>query len=151
MENRRSHLFVDKKLQLTVMAQLLVLMVFNFVICLGVIYLTCRPVFLALRNPPLPIGHRVLDELANFDQNITAIIVMLFLMLLSIYVIVGLIISHRVAGPIAGLVKCLQQMRSNGSTRPIRFRSNDYFITLEEELNHFIKYVEEKNKNKSVD
>ena len=147
MENRRSQLFVDKKLQLTVMLQLLILLVFNFVICLGIIYLTCRPVFLALRTPPQPIGHRVLEELAIFDQNITAIIIVLFLMLVSVYLIVGLIISHRVAGPIAGLVKCLQQMRNNGSTQPIRFRSNDYFVSLEEELNLFIKYVEDKNKN----
>jgi methyl-accepting chemotaxis protein len=50
----------------------------------------------------------------------------------------GLYMSHKMAGPIYNLLKYLKDIKSNGWTRPISFRANDYFTELTESFNTFM-------------
>ena len=58
---------------------------------------------------------------------------------LALIVIVSLLISHRMAGPIYRLKMELKNIRNGDAKGPIKFREGDYLVSLEDDLNHCLE------------
>ena len=55
----------------------------------------------------------------------------------------GLIISHRVFGPIYRLVKHMENFRETGSTEELKLREGDYFKDVADSYNNMLKRIRE--------
>ena len=51
----------------------------------------------------------------------------------------ALILSHKVAGPLGRMEDHLKKITSNKNIEPLKFRTGDFFIELEDAFNQFIK------------
>ena len=60
----------------------------------------------------------------------------------------GLVLSHRVAGPLYRLRKYFENDLQRSDCRPLSFREKDYFQELPEAINHGIQFIKRNEKPK---
>ena len=64
-----------------------------------------------------------------------------------VLVIFGILLSHKIAGPVYRMTEDLKEMIKSKTTKEIHFRKGDFFIELTETFNKFLDY-NYKSKNK---
>lgn len=68
---------------------------------------------------------------------------------LALIIIVSLLISHKMAGPIYRLRMELKNIRKGEESGSIKFRKGDYLVSLEDDLNYCLGKNEDANKKAS--
>jgi hypothetical protein len=57
-------------------------------------------------------------------------------------VVFGLLISHKISGPIYNIQKNISDRINKGVVRPFKFRKKDYFLDLAQSLNDYDQFLE---------
>ena len=112
------------------------------VVLISIFYSTIWYFFYNLKKEAVSVGlppDHIFFTFINQQQSIldnvfiVSSIVALFIILMG-----GLILSHKVAGPLYRLTKHLQAHDRNNVT-PVKFRKGDYFPEIQEAFNDFLK------------
>lgn len=62
----------------------------------------------------------------------------------------GLVLSHKIAGPIHRLCTWLDEKRNGKQSEPLKFREGDFFPEIESHVNELVDFYEEKKKDKAA-
>ena len=80
----------------------------------------------------------LLDSVANAELNVTA----MSLLLMTVSIVTGIVLSHRIYGPIVKIRQHVEAMNNGNFKSRIQLRSNDHFIELSEDLNQLAETLE---------
>lgn len=132
------NLLIYPKFQFTLLLSFISLTVVNIIL----FYLSTQYFFSVFRDkgaelgiPPQHIFFRFVSQLEGEMNVIFLIATIISLVLLTV---IGLVISHRIAGPLYRLSKDLGQMRANGKFQKITFRKGDYCLDLAKDFNEVV-------------
>jgi hypothetical protein len=135
--NQRKVLLINRSFQLSILGWVLLLAL----LLIGVFYAANWWFFhsftqLAVKAN-LPPGHVFFRFMAEQQSFMNKIFVVASVFSTATIIFGGLVLSHRVAGP---LFRLTQHLRAHDprSVTPIRFRKRDYFPEIEEAFNEFI-------------
>ncbi len=89
----------------------------------------------------LPTDHIYFQFIQMQEVTFNRVILMIALVIGLILLVGGLVISHKIAGPVYRMQKEFNDMRESGSSelRPIQFRKGDFFPELAESYNSFVE------------
>jgi len=97
-------------------------------------------------NLNLPLNHVYFKMIVQQEEFMTKIFIITSIVVSVFLFIFGLLLSHRIAGPLVKLnnyLKCMGQGESRGK---ILFRKKDFFQELPESFNEMIEYNEKMDK-----
>lgn len=100
-----------------------------------------RPLLTELQNLDLDQTHPISTALERFYFMIGLSFGLGTLAFSCIFFVAGLIISHKIAGPLFNLKRHLKEIRESGEYKEVKFRKKDYFHDLQDEINEFISHI----------
>jgi len=128
---KRKEMMVNPKIQWTLMVTYVV----SIIIVIGVCYASSLRLVESIREQVLVEGPSpILTQLENDMVLTLAATATILLTGVGTFI---LIISHRIAGPIFGLVKIMQDLAQGKEGRRVHFRKGDFFPDLEKAFNQF--------------
>tara|TARA_Y100000590_G_C15178109_1_gene810118 strand:- start:249 stop:608 length:360 start_codon:yes stop_codon:yes gene_type:complete len=107
-----------------------------------------EPVIEQIKLSQLPASDPLIASMADFTHMINITVIALLGFSFIMFAIMGLIVSHKSAGPIYSLTQHLRKIRDNKKVEPINFRKGDYFQELADEINEFIDYTQKGHSEK---
>ena len=134
----RKVILINKAFQLSILGWFSLLSV----ILISIFYTSVWYFFNNLKNEAtsvgLPADHIFFDFINAQKTNMDSVFIITSIFALIFILIGGLVISHKVAGPIYRLTKHLKNHNKNNIV-PVKFRKGDYFPEIEEAFNEFLK------------
>ena len=88
-----------------------------------------------LASARIPTQNPMWDFLRQQRAQMDGLFLVTVCFTLVVSTVVGVFLSHRVAGPIYRITKHLQGIATGEPARPLRFREGDYFIELADAFN----------------
>ncbi|MBP5296107.1 MAG: hypothetical protein J6Y94_02110 [Bacteriovoracaceae bacterium] len=126
---KRKEMMVNPRVQYTLMATFLLAMIILIAVC----YITSLYLVESIREQVMTDGPSpILDQLKDNLVLILAVTAAILITGVGSWI---LIVSHRIAGPIFGLVKIMQEMAQGAPGRKVHFRRGDFFPELEQSFN----------------
>ena len=83
----------------------------------------------------VPVDHVFFKFISERQDEMTWIAMACFLGVFIVSTVFGLVLSHRIAGPMYRLRKHFEKVASTGSHEPLRFRDDDFFLEIPEAYN----------------
>lgn len=94
----------------------------------------------------LPAGHPFYSFISVQKNDLTLIVLLASIALAVIIFVWGILLSHRISGPLYHLKKYMDEADiETVRTRPLKFRKGDFFHEIPESFNKFIKKIIDKN------
>lgn len=135
MRNNRKIILINKPFQLRVVGYFIGLALINITIFYACIYYF----FWNLRHTGLTAGLKPNHVFFLFVDEQSYIMTMIFVAVavftVSFLLIIGLLISHKIAGPLYHLKKHIDECEEKGELSPIRFRKGDFFLEVQDAFN----------------
>jgi hypothetical protein len=91
----------------------------------------------------LPAGHPFYSFISVQKNDLTIIVLLASIALAVGIFIWGILLSHRISGPLYHLKKYLDESNPE-EIRPLKFRKNDFFQEIPESFNKFVKRFSDK-------
>ena len=115
---------------------------FFSIVLISIFYTSVWYFFYNLKNEAASVGipadHIFFTFINEQKSNMESVFIITSIFALIFILFGGLVISHKVAGPIYRLTKHLRNHDKNNIV-PVTFRKKDYFPELEEAFNEFIE------------
>lgn len=144
----RKIFLINPSYQLSVMFHFLVLFFTVMIVTVFAINWQLEPVIEQIKISQLPASDPLIASMADFIHMINITVIALLGFSFIMFAIMGLIVSHKSAGPIYSLTQHLRKLRDNKKVEPINFRKGDYFQELADEINEFIDFTQKDNSEK---
>jgi methyl-accepting chemotaxis protein len=140
--NRRKVFLVNPKFQLTMLGVFLGATILSLL----AMYLGNNYIFAEFSKKGLEAGlpsdHIYFVFLHNLEYLFSTIYLVATISTVLFFTIIGLVVTHRIAGPIYRLTQHMKKSKNEDKVTKILFRKGDYFPELTDAFNHMI---EEKN------
>ena len=137
--NFRKVLIINPRFQYRMMIHALTLGAF----IVGVLYGANYYLFYNLAQTGIQLGLPATHPYFQFLEQQNLLMNWIFLItagvVLSVILLWGAVISHRIAGPVYRICKHLQTMAETKKVSEVSFRKNDYFPELADSLNSYLK------------
>lgn len=135
---KRKVLLINRQFQLSILSWFILLSFF----VLGIIY-SANYYFFHLfiqdaMSAGIPADHMFFKFINEQKMTMNRLFLGISVFIFIVLSVGGLILSHKVAGPLYRLTQYLKQ-NSPKSAIPLKFRKGDYFPEIEEAFNEFIK------------
>lgn len=88
----------------------------------------------------LPAGASIID-FQEIQKGAMFLLFMIIIAVLCLTFVAGIIISHKIAGPMYKMTMFLQKIREGGVIHELTFRDGDQFEEVAEELNETLEYL----------
>lgn len=88
----------------------------------------------------LPAGSSSID-FQEIQKGAMFLLFMIIIAVLCLTFVAGIIISHKIAGPMYKMTMFLQKIREGGAIHELTFRDGDQFEEVAEELNETLEYL----------
>ncbi|MAZ49276.1 MAG: hypothetical protein CME65_12000 [Halobacteriovoraceae bacterium] len=88
----------------------------------------------------LPAGASIID-FQEVQKGAMFLLFMIIIAVLCLTFVAGIIISHKIAGPMYKMTMFLQKIREGGVIHELTFRDGDQFEEVAEELNETLEYL----------
>ena len=142
--NRRKSFLINPKFQINVIGKVVILaLINNFIFFTAVRYF-----FKDLQSTALAIGlpesHIFFTFLESQYYDLFILILIASFISFCLIVFFGILISHKIAGPLYRLSQDLQSMVETNKNRDVIFRKGDYFQDLKVIINEFIHHNQRK-------
>jgi hypothetical protein len=93
----------------------------------------------------LPVGHPFYSFISVQKNDLTMIVLFASIALAFCIFIWGIVLSHRISGPLYHLKKYMDDSSAETiKSRPLRFRKGDFFQELPGSFNNFVKKITDK-------
>ncbi len=136
--NRRKSFLINPSFQINVIGKVVILALINNLI----FFTAVRYFFKDLQSTALKIGlpktHIFFTFIESQYHDMLWLILIASFLSFCLIVVFGILISHKIAGPLYRLSQDLMAMSDGGNTREILFRKGDYFQELKQSVNVFI-------------
>ena len=87
-------------------------------------------------------NHQLFNKIIEQQvANANTIIIFVSIVVVVFLMIMGMVISHRIAGPIYRICSVLSTCQKKSDFQDIQLRDGDYFPELAEQINNFVKRV----------
>ncbi len=140
--NRRKSFLINPKFQINLIGKVVILALVNNLI----FFTAVRYFFKDLQATALKIGlpktHIFFTFLEGQYNDLFMLILIASFVSFLLIVFFGVLISHKIAGPLYRLSQDMEEMIESKRMREIIFRKGDYFQELKTSVNKFIKYKE---------
>ena len=83
----------------------------------------------------IPAQNAMFDFLKQQRAQMDSLFIVIICFTLVVSTVIGVFLSHRVAGPIYRITKHLQGIATGEPAKPLRFRDGDYFMELADAYN----------------
>lgn len=87
----------------------------------------------------IPVNHVFFQFIGDLRAEMNLIFAITAVLIFLTLIFAGVMISHRVAGPIYRMEADLTKMAETGKLKPIQFRDGDFFMALAENFNKLLK------------
>jgi hypothetical protein len=87
----------------------------------------------------LDIGVQMLARVTAFGHHSSKLFMIFIAITIVFNVTIGLILSHKIIGPIKRLKSFFSEIADSGYRHDLKFRDGDFFQDLPEVINHFLK------------
>lgn len=143
MKNKRKVYLVNPKFQIFIITFFTGLFLLTTIIMFALVYFVFMQFLSKGREIGLPADHvyfQFVDLQINFFIKAFIPCAMLTL---GIFIVGGLLLSHKIAGPIYRFTNFLKGLEnSNYKESSVSFRQGDFFLEVSEEFNNFIKRLQ---------
>lgn len=123
------------KFQFTLLMSFMSLTLVNIVL----FYFSTQYFFDVFRNKGVELGippqHIFFKFVSQLESEMSVIFIIATIISLFLLTVIGIFISHRIAGPLYRLSQDLKGMRSDRQLRKISFRKGDYCLDIEKDFN----------------
>ena len=86
----------------------------------------------------LPKESQFFKFITHQKDKFTNIFLVTSLLSSLVLIIFGILLSHKIAGPVYRMTEDLKEMIKNKETKEVHFRKGDFFIELTETFNNFL-------------
>ena len=136
--NLRKVILINKAFQYSILGWFSLLSV----LLITIFYTSLWYFFNNLKNEAISVGlptdHIFFTFISEQKSNMDNVFILTSLLAMFLILIGGLIISHKVAGPLYRLTNHLKKHNRNNIV-PVKFRKGDYFPEIEEAFNQFLE------------
>lgn len=136
MTYRRKNYFIKKRFQMNFFYKFILLLILESILIVSL--------FMYISGNTLTTGY--LDSVLRIERTGDFFLVPFLLMTLIVVLgislvgmVVFILLSHRIAGPLYRFEKALEQLRDGDLTTTVRLRSTDQLFELQNSLNSFIE------------
>lgn len=136
---KRSIILIDRPFQLGVLTYFFIIAAFQAMIIAVASYFAFSGFKTEFAQMGVHQGHEFFKFLEYQESTMMLVIVIACLIQFSFVFVMGIFITHRIAGPIYRLKKYLSEMKPGQDIRPLGFRENDYFQEVPPLLNEFLR------------
>lgn len=143
----RKKILINPEYQLSVMFHFLILFFCVMIVTVFAINWQLEPVIEQVKLSTLPASDPLLVSFSEFTRMINLTVIALTFFSFIMFAIMGLIVSHKSAGPIYRITQHLKSIKTDKTVEPINFRKSDYFQELAEEINELMKTTNKNQKN----
>jgi hypothetical protein len=137
--SRRKKYIINPRFQLNLIGRFFLLTAVNVIIFYGAIYYffwDFKKKGLALG---LPKDHALFTFLDQQQYQMDIVFIFAGLCSVLLFYIAGVLISHKIAGPLYKMTNHFNTMADSGEKKEVQFRKGDFFLELKDAYNRFIK------------
>lgn len=143
--NRRFTFLINRRFQFSVIAWIWFLAIMISCVYFFAVYEFFRSLGAQAQNAGLPPTHAFFVYLESLENKLNIFLILSTLLIFIISWFAGLILSHRVAGPIHKMTEHLNKYTPQNSPT-LHFRESDYFQELTTAFNKFIGKEDKSNR-----
>ena len=138
-KNQRKVYLINPSFQLRVTSYFIILAVVNILVFYGCVY-HFFDVFVSKGTEiGLPKNHVFFMFMEDQVAQMTSIFIFTSLITVFILLVAGVLISHRIAGPMYRLNMDLKEMAKNKELKSLKFRNKDFFQEIPESFNQVVE------------
>jgi hypothetical protein len=149
-KERRMIILINPRFQLTILSYFLAL---SF-ITIAIFYCSVMYFFEQFKLKGMAAGltsdHIFFQFLSEQELTMSYIFIFTTVVTLMILAVAGLIISHKVAGPVFRFSREVDKMMAKDEVYPLKFRDRDFFPELSCSFNNFLNFYEKRRAKKAA-
>ncbi|HXH73432.1 MAG TPA: hypothetical protein VNJ08_00600 [Bacteriovoracaceae bacterium] len=145
--NKRKDFFINPKFQFSVIANFLALSLITISSFYAANFWFFYKFTQLGKNMGLPADHVFFQFIQTQKDQMNWIFIGVSILVSGILFMGGVLLSHKVAGPIYRLCQHLKAIETGGEVKPITFRKGDYFLEIVDHLNPILEKVVTTKKN----
>ncbi len=146
-KNQRKVYLINPSFQLRVTSYFIILAVINILVFYGCVYYFFDMFISKGAELGLPKNHALFLFMKEQLGQMTSVFIFTSLITVFIILVAGVIISHRIAGPMYRLNKDLKEMAKNQELKSLKFRKKDFFQEIPEAFNQVVESFKNKKGN----
>ena len=143
---KRRNFLINPNFQLKISGWFLLLAIINILIFYGCVYSFFDIFYQKGLEIGLPKNHVFFMFIEDQINQMNIIFIISSLITLTFLLISGILISHRIAGPMFRFTRHLTELSGHGNFSKVNFRKGDYFCEVADAFN---KVVDQQNTNQS--
>jgi nitrogen fixation/metabolism regulation signal transduction histidine kinase len=143
--DERKNYLINPKFQLSIVGIFIgIALIINMINFLSITY-SFHEIIAAGNQANLPENSPFFKFIHSQENHFTSIFLWTSLISATTLVIFGILLSHKIAGPIYRINEDLKAMTKDGKLKTLHFRKGDFFVETTETFNNFIKSLENKD------
>lgn len=135
---KKTNLLINPEFQYKFIGIFIGLLILTFGLMMLVGNWIITPLFDQIATLDLPVDHEIWLIIDNFRNYAFSMSMLLFLALACLFIMIALILSHRIVGPLKNLQNGTQRMGAAKKLTKVYFRKNDFFKNLERDFNDMV-------------
>lgn len=140
MKSRRKDYLINPKFQLRFSGYFISFFLITIMIFIGTInffFWKFKQIGIEVNLPPNHVFFTFINEQQVYLNLILSIVGLVVLVVMSIG---GILLSHKIAGPLYRFCQDLKKLEKN-NLKEIKFRKGDFFLEVSEEFNKFLERI----------
>lgn len=147
MKNQRKVYLINPKFQLRVTSYFIALAVVNILVFYGCVYYFFDIFHSKGIEIGLPKNHVFFMFIEDQVAQMNSVFIVVAILTVFLLLIAGVLISHRIAGPMYRLNNDLREMAKNQELKNLKFREKDFFQEIPEAFNLVVDSFDKGNKS----
>ena len=137
--NKRKNYLINPKFQIRVTMYFIILAIINIIVFYGCVYYFFDIFYSKGTEIGLPKNHVFFMFIEDQITQMNSVFFIMSVITVAILFIAGVLISHRIAGPMYRLDQDLQQMAKSKKLDTVKFRKKDFFQEIPESFNKVVE------------
>ena len=138
MSNKRKNYLINPQFQIRVTMYFVILAIINIIVFYGCVYYFFDIFYQKGLEVGLPKNHVFFMFIEDQITQMNSVFIIMSLLTTAILFIAGVLISHRIAGPMYRLDQDLQKMAEENKLEKVKFRKKDFFQEIPESFNKVV-------------
>ena len=137
-KNERKNYLINPTFQLTIVGVFIGISLIVDLIYFFSMSISFEEFFSLGKQLGLPKESQFFKFITHQKDKFTNIFLVTSLLSSLVLIIFGILLSHKIAGPVYRMTEDLKEMTKNKKTKEVHFRKGDFFIELTETFNNFL-------------
>jgi len=144
-KDERKNYLINPRFQLSMVGIFIgIALIVNIINFLSITY-SFHEIIAAGNQANLPENSQFFKFIHSQETRFTSIFLWTSLISATTLIVFGILLSHKIAGPIYRINQDLKSMTKDGKLRTLHFRKGDFFVETTKTFNEFVKSLENKD------